>query len=159
MLCQGPIAFDPPPLRWDPNPARRNLRLSLEERFPHKLCYCCGILRPTSCYRLSFKTADGFQPYCNACGNTVRLNPLLSLTKRYRDQKSAEGKQQRQKYPQRDRARRVVTNARRRNQITPDPCWYCNDPNSESHHPDHSKPREIQWLCLPCHRAADILLR
>lgn len=37
--------------------------------------------------------------------------------------------------------------------IKPDECVRCQSRTSdlEAHHPDYSKPLEIQWLCVPCH--------
>jgi hypothetical protein len=32
-----------------------------------------------------------------------------------------------------------------------EPCFYCNDPDTEKHHPDYSKPEEVIYVCRKCH--------
>ena len=33
------------------------------------------------------------------------------------------------------------------------PCQRCGSTrNVEAHHADYSKPREVEWVCRPCHR-------
>src|SRR6185436_6959301 len=31
------------------------------------------------------------------------------------------------------------------------PCVKCNSPESQMHHEDYSRPRDVTWLCRPCH--------
>lgn len=35
--------------------------------------------------------------------------------------------------------------------LTPEPCLFCNDPNTQAHHHDYSKPRDVTWLCTKHH--------
>ena len=38
--------------------------------------------------------------------------------------------------------------------IRPDSCEKCGDSERKlcKHHPDYSKPLEVEWVCYPCHR-------
>lgn len=51
-------------------------------------------------------------------------------------------------------ARRAVRNALRSGRLTKRPCWICGDDRSEAHHPDYSRPLDVEWLCRKHHRAA-----
>jgi hypothetical protein len=31
------------------------------------------------------------------------------------------------------------------------PCEICDNPKSQGHHPDYSKPLKVNWLCISCH--------
>ncbi len=60
-------------------------------------------------------------------------------------------------HPQTDEQRRR-SNARsythslvRRGILVKQPCEQCGKADVESHHPDYSRPREVVWLCRPCH--------
>jgi hypothetical protein len=50
-------------------------------------------------------------------------------------------------------ARNAVASALRRGKITvPDRCERCKlEKSLQAHHPDYSKPLDVQWLCVPCH--------
>jgi hypothetical protein len=38
----------------------------------------------------------------------------------------------------------------------PDHCECCETPcKPDGHHPDYSKPLDVEWLCRTCHRIAD----
>jgi hypothetical protein len=56
--------------------------------------------------------------------------------------------------PEKQEAWTIITNMIRSGELTrPDKCTYCNKTKFvEPHHDDYSKPREIRWLCLSCHR-------
>jgi hypothetical protein len=41
----------------------------------------------------------------------------------------------------------------KRGKITRKQCQGCGDPKAQMHHPDYSKPLEVEWLCRPCHLA------
>lgn len=48
-------------------------------------------------------------------------------------------------------ARAYANEYLRRGKIVKTDCIDCGDNNSQMHHPNYSKPLEIQWLCRPCH--------
>lgn len=39
----------------------------------------------------------------------------------------------------------------KRGVIKRQPCHFCNSDISEMHHADYDNPREVEWLCRPCH--------
>jgi len=43
--------------------------------------------------------------------------------------------------------------ALRRGLIERDVCQVCGDPQTDGHHPDHTKPLEVVWLCRRHHKA------
>jgi len=59
--------------------------------------------------------------------------------------------------PEKLRARGLVNTHIRRGKIKkPICCGRCGRKTSlQAHHPDYSKPLEIRWLCLRCHKLAD----
>jgi hypothetical protein len=34
-----------------------------------------------------------------------------------------------------------------------EPCQVCGDPKVDAHHPDHTRPLEVVWLCRRHHKA------
>ena len=53
------------------------------------------------------------------------------------------------------KARCAVSNAVRDGKLVrPTICPQCDDECMvEAHHPDYTKPLEVEWLCAPCHQA------
>jgi hypothetical protein len=62
-------------------------------------------------------------------------------------------KLQKQRYPERIRARGMAQDALRSGKITKQPCGICGGVGV-MHHDDYSKPLDIRWLCLVHHREA-----
>ena len=47
---------------------------------------------------------------------------------------------------------RSYTNVlKRRGKLEQGPCSVCGDKDSQAHHPDYSDPRNVVWMCRPCH--------
>lgn len=62
---------------------------------------------------------------------------------------------QKQRYPERIKARESVMRALRRGKlIKPDICENCEiwTLNLEAHHKDYTQPLKVEWLCKTCHR-------
>ena len=62
-------------------------------------------------------------------------------------------KRQRDKNPEKYRARYTLTNAVRDGRVTKQPCTICGKGKVEAHHPDYTKPLEVLWFCRPHHKA------
>lgn len=79
--------------------------------------------------------------------------------KRYYDKNSKKintrRKVWRTKYPERIRSLRVVENLKKQGILIKKPCKVCNDPKTEAHHKDYTKPHKVIWLCKLHHSIAD----
>lgn len=60
----------------------------------------------------------------------------------------------RERYPERDKAHRIVFSEVRRGNLFAEPC-FCGETKTEAHHEDYSKPLEVVWLCKIHHLLAD----
>lgn len=59
-------------------------------------------------------------------------------------------KKYREKFPERQLAREAVQRRVKRGRIVPSVCA-CGATKTQAHHPDYSKPLEVEWLCSGCH--------
>ena len=60
----------------------------------------------------------------------------------------------RAKFPGKYKAKNMLNNALRDGKLTkPVLCQYCGTYSTlHGHHCDYSKPLDVQWLCVPCHK-------
>ena len=60
--------------------------------------------------------------------------------------------EQRQKHPEKFRARRAVAYHLKAGNITREPCYFCgSETNLQAHHEDYDLPLDVVWLCASCH--------
>jgi hypothetical protein len=109
--------------------------------------------------------ADGHLNKCSAC---QKENSKENYRKRKEYRKEYESRRsktksrkikvagyqriRRKKFPEKDRARRLVTYYVRSGKILKAPCEVCGDKKVEAHHADYKKPLDVQWLCHFHHR-------
>ena len=60
-------------------------------------------------------------------------------------------KLQKERYPERVRAREKVLYALKRGKLMRQPCEVCGETKTQAHHDDYSKPLEVRWLCKKHH--------
>jgi hypothetical protein len=53
----------------------------------------------------------------------------------------------------------ALRNGLRRGLLAKQPCSVCGSLEAEAHHPDYSKPLEVEWLCRAHHKEAHRALR
>lgn len=115
------------------------------------------------------KTATyGRQRLCLACDRkrghikyAKNPNKICSQTEKYR--KSEKGrkmtyqmlKRQREKYPEKFKARHAVNYAVKTGKLLkPKTCQDCSkESRIEGHHDDYTRPLDVLWLCPRCHKA------
>jgi len=70
---------------------------------------------------------------------------------------AANTRRDKEKYPEKAHARYLVRQAVKTGKLIPlDECEMCGSENHvEAHHPDHSRPFLLLYLCKDCHRRAD----
>lgn len=102
---------------------------SAGKRFCSKPCADLGSVKP--------------RPKCECCGEPVRL-----MRNRYCS-KSCRGKAQPR--PGITSVSGFYLRAQRANP-DPAPCAICGGPGKHRHHHDYSKPEDVTWLCITCHR-------
>jgi hypothetical protein len=60
-------------------------------------------------------------------------------------------RRQAERWPEREKARRLTRAAILGGRLIPEPCERCRDPQAQAHHDDYSKPLVVRWLCRDCH--------
>ena len=71
---------------------------------------------------------------------------------RIRDRAIAYSREFYKNNPQIVLARSVINNGLKSGNVIKKPCEVCNDPKSEAHHTDYSKPLLVIWLCSMHHK-------
>lgn len=119
-------------------------------------CKKCGKIKSISEFPLD---GQGYPAYtCRFCKNQQVYEYSKNhpeLRKEIRSnwiKKSDFQKKDRKKNLEKYRARDALNHAKREGRISQLPCADCKSEKSEAHHEDYSKPLEVIWLCLKCHR-------
>ena len=59
---------------------------------------------------------------------------------------------QRDRYPQKMKAREIAYRARKSGKLVRENCQVCGSPFTQAHHDDYAYPLRIRWLCIQHHR-------
>jgi hypothetical protein len=121
---------------------------------------------PLSDFKPSRRRLDGHDSWCRTCVSNhrkeVKLRKRLGLPVRpsgqsspipERDRWREQMRRHRSKYPERAKARNLLSKAVQHGKIArPAVCEQCGvECRPEAHHPDYSEPLNVRWLCKACH--------
>ena len=94
---------------------------------------------------------------CSKCNNPIE-EELVGRQRYCRTCKNEHTRLTRKKHLDLTDEQKMKANARsylhvyvKRGKIKKTPCIVCNNPKSEAHHHDYSKPLEVVWYCRDCH--------
>jgi hypothetical protein len=133
-----------------------------------KTCFKCGVEKPITGFYAHPYMKDGRLNKCKECTKRdVRKNYRDNIEhfreyerQRFKDPERKKfirryALKRKEKYPEKHHARNAVNNAVRGGRLErPDTCENCgNTGRIEAHHTDYSKPLDVKWLCVICHRA------
>ena len=146
-----------------------------------KHCTRCGIKKRLEEYSPDKRKKDGRYAACRTCCSAYLRTPKAKgVARKYRqtpkaqearkqydntpDRKRRKTEHQRKfrtKNPDKHRAHGLVSNALKRGELyRPNSCSSCGvECAPDGHHPDYSKPLEVEWLCKPCHVTEHIKLK
>ena len=141
-----------------------------------KTCSKCNQDKPLIEFYTTSITEDGLQYLCKSCVADYYQTNKTRICKRMREYRKTRvgivetrkrymgtergkelsrlaSKKYRLKHPDRCEARKIVRRAIDSGELVrPTICPSCDTETFiESHHPDYSKPLEIEWLCNKCH--------
>lgn len=135
-------------------------------------CPRCGDHLPSSSFYPCKRSPNGLKAQCRSChlegavrtrdpDNTRRLGrehmrrARVADPDRFREREREASR--RRPTDQHVLARRALNAAVRRGELVrPDRCSRCGEPGKiQGHHPDHSQPLEVIWLCPVCHGAEE----
>lgn len=132
-----------------------------------KTCFKCQQTLPAEGFYRHPQMADGRLNKCKECTKKdvgeYRQNNIDYIRRydaaRFRDpRRKAKVKEyfarMRDRHPQKFKARNMVNNAIRDGILIRQPCQVCGNRESQAHHPDYSRPLDVQWLCFKHHREA-----
>lgn len=122
---------------------------------PRLICASCGDSFKKAQKRINQTEKLGKQHVCSRkCASNLtnekrRCEPTTI--------NAANTRKDKEKFPEKDRARSFVRQAVKSGKLIPlEECEFCGSENSiEGHHPDHSRPFLLIYLCKNCHHQAD----
>jgi hypothetical protein len=119
-----------------------------------KQCSQCKTDKPFSEFYHKERSRDGYYGQCVKCvlGNLKEYRKgrgkiINSISHRKSNKVYA------RKNPEKIQAHNTLNHARQRGEILRLPCGVpgCNNPTSEAHHEDYSKPLDVDWMCRKHH--------
>lgn len=118
-----------------------------------KSCTCCGETKSVSEFYKRLGYRDGIQAHCKTCERAKTAG--YQRSKAGREMLKRHSRRDYEKFKEKQNARVSVRRAiLSGNLVKPNYCSAClNDCRPHAHHRDYSKPLEVIWLCLSCHRA------
>jgi ferredoxin len=119
-----------------------------------KTCRRCGQEKPVAEFYQHRLTRDGYDSHCKSCKSDSVRQWRIENPEKFKVRKAVDYDRVRKRNPEKIRARRLVQAAVFDGRLVrPKRCPSCNRVCLvEAHHHDYSKPFEIAWLCLRCHR-------
>lgn len=131
-----------------------------------KPCIKCRKVKALDEFYPHARMSDGRLNKCKECCKDYAALRRLRTERpreieraRYRaGKKKPNGADWRRRNPEKYRAQNAVNNAIRDGKLVRQPCQVCGR-KAHAHHPDYSKPLEVEWLC-PLHHSrehADVL--
>ena len=136
-----------------------------------KTCFKCGVLKGLYEFYQHSRMRDGYLNKCKECSKEdVRRHRAQSPRPREYDRERYYNDPVRREYtisranvsrrrdPLKYVASTAVNNAIRDGRLVkPETCSQCGERGTriEAHHDDYSKPLEVRWLCVLCHRRQD----
>jgi len=138
-----------------------------------KVCFKCQQVLPIEDFYKHPGMADGHLSKCKECTRADVMQNRREHAGYYRDYDRCRSRQpervarrrnycQRQKAdePHKYRARTAAHNALRDGRLRKEPCYFCGSTvDVEMHHPDYGQPLRVYWLCRPCHRKVDNMVK
>lgn len=117
-----------------------------------KQCAKCKELKSLTEFNKHSENKDGLQAYCRPCSvlsmrNVKRAAPTEEWLRK-RDARRRYRRLNREKH----KAHRTIYRVVSKGLMTRKPCEVCGTTKSEAHHPDYSKPYDVQWLCRTHHQ-------
>lgn len=129
-----------------------------------KRCIKCGRIKPLGDFYGHPQMKDG---HLNKCKECTKLDVSWNYKKNrayfaeyeknrsQRPERKAKAieyqRNRRANNPEQYKAHCIVNNAIRDRKLIPQPCEICGTEPAQAHHPDYSKPLEVQWLCRVHH--------
>lgn len=146
-----------------------------------KYCGGCEKDRPLAEFYKRRASKDGLSYRCMACVTEYRLSHRVETAEYYKSHRAEileqkrgysqtpagkaaayrNTKNQHELYPKKMKARSKVKYATKAGRLVrASHCVECKEERfTEGHHPDYSKPLEVDWLCKECHRKLHKILK
>lgn len=129
-----------------------------------KICRVCNVIQPLENFIIGVDSKWGRTNKCRSCTRIrSRENYYknrerhLARSKAYENSergKAAKRRAERNhtaKYPEKAKAHWAIKRALKAGRLQKQPCEVCGALKTEGHHPDHTKPLVVQWLCKTHH--------
>lgn len=133
-----------------------------------KKCFKCKQSKSISDFYSHKQMRDGLLGKCKECTKSDSRNRYYSQTEKIIEYEIRRSKQperrlkrmeyqrkRRLKYPEKNKARNLISNGLRSGKISKLPCEVCGELKSQAHHLDYSKPYDVIWLCRKHHMEAE----
>ncbi len=129
-----------------------------------KVCAKCGLTLTVDSFYKQAATKDGLRTYCKICSHRCSVESRHRNLKECRKREKlshrewlkdpiAKGKRQAsiKKWLTKERRRAIKLVSRKL--IRPRECSLCGEAcKPQGHHEDYSRPLNVIWCCIPCHK-------